>query len=232
MSVLLVAPTGREARAIGKACRAVGTGTDGNEKLAQLLSEHRPDALLILGLCGGLDPSLATGDLILAREVLDEAGEALQPPATTLASARRALRNDGPTFVSSRILTVEQPVATREAKRNLWNIHGAAGVDMETAGFARIAKEAGVDWMALRVVIDTASATLPAALRDWRGDEDDLAIARGIVKRPQEWLAYGRLAAGLRPAFRALRAGARIVARVQRDTVPLGDDLMAPSPPR
>ena len=227
-----MAPTAREARAIGKACRPVGSGEAASEKLAGLLREQRPDTLLILGLCGGLDPSLATGDLILAREVIDEAGEAQPPPPTTLASARRALRNEGPNFVSSRLLTVREPVATRAAKRDLWNTHGAAGVDMETAGFARAAKEQGVDWMALRVVIDPAGATLPASLREWRGDEDERSIARRIAKRPQEWLAYGRLAAGLRPAFRALRAGARIVARVSRDTVPLGDDLMAPAPPR
>ena len=37
------------------------------------------------------------------------------------------MRNEGSRFVCSRLVTVPKPVATRDAKRDLWNIHGAAG---------------------------------------------------------------------------------------------------------
>ena len=80
MSLLIVAPTTREARALGSGCYVTGTGEAGRQALAGLLREQKPDTVLIAGLCGGLDPSLGPGDLILAREVMDEEGEALQPP--------------------------------------------------------------------------------------------------------------------------------------------------------
>ncbi len=227
-----MAPTTREARAIGSGCRVTGTGEAGARALAEFLRMQRPETVLIVGLCGGLDPSLGAGDLILAREAIDERGEGLQPPATTLASARRALRNEGPAFVCSRLVTVREPVATIEAKRDLWNAHGAAGADMETAAFARVAAEHGVAWMALRAVIDPARMALPHSLRAWRGEEDERAIVRGIALHPRDWIASGRLALALRPALRALRTGTGIVARVARDTVPLGDDLLAVGPPR
>ena len=232
MSLLLVAPTTREARAIGSGCRATGVGETGARALADLLREERPETVLIAGLCGGLDPSLDAGDLILAREAIDEQGEGLQPHPATLASARRALRNEGPAFVCSRLVTVREPVATIAAKRDLWNAHGAAGADMETAAFARVAGEHGAAWIALRAVIDPAGMALPRSLRQWRGEEDERAAVRGIALHPREWLAGGRLALALRPSFRALRAGTRIVARVARDTVPLDDDLLAAGPPR
>ena len=227
MSLLTVAPTTREARAIGSGCHVTGTGEAGERALADLLREHKPDTVLIAGLCGGLDPSLRPGDLILAREVLDEAGEGLQPPAMTVTSARRALRNEGPKFVCSRLVTVAKPVATPEAKRDLWNEHGAAGVDMETAAFARVAVEHGASWMALRAVIDPAAVSLPRSLRNWNGESGELSMALGIALRPRDWLAGGRLALALRSALGSLRAGTPIVARVARDTVPLGDDLLA-----
>ena len=227
MSLLIVAPTTREARALGSGCHVTGTGEAGRQALAGLLREHKPDTVLIGGLCGGLDPSLGPGDLILAREVMTEDGEGLQPPPMTVTSARRALRNEGPRFVCSRLVTVGEPVATLDAKRDLWNEHGAAGVDMETAAFARLAIEHGANWMALRAVVDPAAMALPVSLRNWNGDKGDLAIALKIALRPSDWLGGGRLAMALRPALRALRAGTPIVARVARDTVPLGDDLLA-----
>ena len=226
MSLLIVAPTRREARAIGGGCRVTGTGAAGEAALAALLREQQPRAVLIAGLCGGLDPSLHAGALILAREALDEAGEARRPPAPTLAGARRALRHEGPPFVCSRLVTVARPVATREAKRDLWNVHGAAGADMETAAFARVAAEHGADWLALRAVIDPAALALPAALRHWNGSRGELATALRIARRPADWLGGGRLALALRPALRALAAGAPIVARVACETVPLADDLL------
>ena len=81
--------------------------------------------------------------------------------------------------------------------------------------------------MALRAVIDPAAMELPAPLRDWNGESGELGMAVGIALRPGAWLAGGRLAIALRSAGRALRAGTPIVARVVRDTVPLGDDLLA-----
>jgi len=227
VSLLLVAPTAREARALGSDCHVTGTGEAGEQALAGLLREHRPDTVLIGGLCGGLDPSLGAGHLILAREVIDEAGEVQQPPAMTVTNARRALRNEGRRFVCSRLVTVTSPVATRDAKRDLWNEHGAAGVDMETAAFARVAAEHGATWMALRAVIDPATTSLPAALRSWNGEGSDLAMGLGIALRPTDWVAGGKLAMALRSALGALRGGAPVVARVTRDTVPLGDDLLA-----
>ena len=226
MSLLIVAPTAREARAIGSGCQVTGTGEAGERGLATLLREEKPDTLLIAGLCGGLDPSLGTGDLILAREVLDESGEGLQPPSTMVSSARRAMRNEGSRFVCSRLVTVDKPVATRDAKRDLWNIHGAAGADMETAAFARVAGEHGAAWMALRAIIDPSTMSLPGSLHDWDG-EADWGTALRMARQPRDWLGGARLGVALWPALRALRAGAPIVARVARDTVPLGDDLLA-----
>ncbi len=227
MSLAIVAPTTREARAVGPECQVTGTGKQGEQRLAEILREQKPTTVLITGLCGGLDPSLGPGDLILAREVFQEDGVGLKPPEMTVTSARRALRKGKTRFVCSGLVTVEAPAATPGTKLELWNIHGAAGVDMETASFARVAMEQGVDWIALRAVIDPAAMSLPRTIHDWNGQESDLAIALRLARQPHNWLASGRLLISLRSALKSLRLGTPIVARVARDTVPLGDDLLA-----
>lgn len=227
MSLVIVAPTTREARAVGPGCQVTGTGEQGERRLAELLQEHKPSTILIAGLCGGLDPSLGAGDLILAREVLHEDGAGLKPPEMTVTSARRALRKGKAKFVCSGLVTVAKPAATPSTKLELWNIHGAAGVDMETAAFARVAMEHGADWMALRAVIDPAAMSLPGPVHGWNGQASDFTIALRLARQPQNWLAGGRLFLSLQSALKALRMGAPIVAQVARDTVPLGDDLLA-----
>jgi nucleoside phosphorylase len=201
--IALVAPTRREAGALG--ARAVGAGERCVEGLARLLDEQRPEVLLIVGVCGGLDPSLSPGELILARRVITAERDDLAPDPSLLEAARKALRVGGYTFSSSTLLTVDQLVGTKREKIDVWNQYGAAGVDMETYRLAEIALARGVRWLALRAVIDAAAASLPPSLLHWREESDEQEFLRKLVRRPSDWLAAGGLALHMRTALRALR---------------------------
>ncbi len=200
--IAIVAPTQREAGALG--ARAVGAGARCVEGLARLLDEQRPEVLLIAGVCGGLDPSLSPGGLILASRVITAERDDFAPDPSLLEAARKALRVGGHTFISSTLLTVDQPVGTKKEKTDVWNQYGAAGVDMETYRLAEVASARGVRWLALRAVIDPAAASLPPSLRHWREDSDEQESLRQLVRRPTDWLAAGWLAFHMRAALRAL----------------------------
>lgn len=228
MTVLVVTPTNREARTVPGAV-ASGAGAAAREGLLRLLEGQRPPAVLLAGWCGGLDPSLAPGDIILAREALSTRQE-LRPSPLLFDTARREFRHRHLRFVSSRLLTVDQPVATPVEKIALWNEFGAAGVDMETAALAEILEGRGIPWLAVRVVLDSAHWGLPSSLASWAMEGDERTALRRALFRPWEWWAYLRLARAIGPAQRSLRRAAT-VARRALESAPLETlPMVAPTP--
>jgi nucleoside phosphorylase len=221
MSVAIVAPTRREATACGEGTLVCGVGVAAEASLAALLDRGRAEALVIAGVCGGLDPSLAPGTLILCRRALQRGAPELKPDQAQIETARRRLRGKGVPFVLSGLLTVEHPVASRAEKTDLWNEFGAAGVDMETYPLARLAEARGVPWLAVRAVLDPANAGLPAVLRNVRDEVDERALAAALARSPRDWPAAARLALWLRCALAGLRQGVPVVAAVASSVRPL-----------
>ena len=211
MKVLVVAPMAREARAIGRRVFTCGAGATAPSRIVEIVDRLQPDMVLIAGVCGGLDPSLAPGAVILGRRVLTPNAPELVPSSDVLQAARRALGRASQPFVSSTLLTVPAPLPSREARTSAWNEYGAAGVDMETYGIAQSLQERGVRWLALRAVVDPAGATLPSGLLNWRTEDDEREIVRQILRQPQTWRADARLALQMRSAQRALASAVPVV---------------------
>lgn len=210
MRALVIAPTRREARAVGHSAVVCGDA-DAARTIADMQRTQPIELLLIVGVCGGLDPSLAPGGVILARSAVTRASAELVPDPEVFGAVRRAMRARNTAFISSKLLTVDRPAASRAAKTMLWNTHGAAGVDMETYALAAAAVAQGIPWLAIRAVLDTSSCGLPAPLRGWRAESGERAILRAMARQPWEWPALLRLAWQMRSAFRALRVALDVV---------------------
>ena len=182
---------------------------------------------MIVGVCGGLDPSLAPGDLVLARRVVASDGGELIPPRLLFEGARHELSRRRLSFVSSTLLTVEGPAGDGLERTYLWNAHGAGGVDMETYTIARAAEDHGVPWLALRAVVDPAGTGLPRSLQRWSGEADS-DVVRVALRRPMEWPAYVRLAFGMRRALRALHDAMPAVMLAAKRSGAAGADVEIP----
>ena len=195
MKTLIVTPTTREASALGDRAHAFvcGTGQGARDSLAARLRTNPPKLVVLAGYCGGLDPSLGPGSVILGRQVAKAGRPTLEPDRFLVEDVRNALRNGGLAFVFAKLLGVDAPVATLDEKRDLWNEHGAAGVDMETYQAVSACVEARIKWLAVRVVIDGAGQSLPSSLREWAQDGDERAIGRRSARHPSEWPGYVRL---------------------------------------
>ncbi len=110
----------------------------------------RPKLLICPGYGGGLAPQLRHADLLLVDNFSD---------ASLLAHAAELLGSDG---VHRGPLKSEMVVIDSAAdKAALHAKTGAVAVDMETAAVAEACAAAGVPMLALRVISDDASATLP-----------------------------------------------------------------------
>ena len=120
---------------------------------AIMLDGHRPRRLVSAGFAGGLDPAVPRGGVVRPGAVTTEQPGTRLPLAMVGAEATAA----GPLVVS-----VEAVAATVAQKQALADRTGAAIVDMETHAIATVAAKAGLPCLAIRVVSDDATQTLPA----------------------------------------------------------------------
>ncbi len=129
------------------------------------LAEAAPDAVVVAGVAGGVDPSLRPGDVVVASEVRDARGRmVLRAAAPLVAELRRlGLRvRTGPMVSQDRVVGGPQERAALAAT-------GAIAVDMESAEVARATT--GLPTAVVRVIVDTAFtpvarlATVPAGAR-------------------------------------------------------------------
>jgi len=138
---------------------AVGLGGGSRDAVAK----ENPRLILSCGFSGGLDPSLLAGDVVVATSVVGEDGEEVASSEALRHSAVRALH--GLRCLEGKILCTTEVAATPEEKSALART-GALAVDMESYPAARAAVEAGVPWLALRVVLDPLGTSLPAFTRE------------------------------------------------------------------
>lgn len=158
--VLVMAPLRLEALAIRAGARRLriqktGMGPERSRAAAALLQGDPAAALVVMGVCGGLDDGCEPGDVVIADELLDGVGEDEDsrvscPSAAPLAEAleARGLPVRRGTVVSvAHIAHGETRVRLRE--------RGAIVVDMESAWLAPGAL--GRPFAVIRVVADTPS---------------------------------------------------------------------------
>ncbi|MCH8297546.1 MAG: hypothetical protein IH873_05720 [Chloroflexi bacterium] len=140
--------------------------------LTALLEDRRSgvDGVLVLGVAGGVDPDLETGDLLLAdRYALHNgaaqgAGQAIKPDTQMLQSAEQAALDLSIPVCNGGALTVDHLVAGPEEREELRTQYQVYSVNMEDYRAAEAAQKAGVPFLSVRVVLDTASQRLPGYL--------------------------------------------------------------------
>jgi nucleoside phosphorylase len=190
-TLVVVAATALEANAVRRAApgvRVIETGV----ALARANQADLGERVVSCGLAGGLREDLASGTVLIPREVRRPNGEMLQCDTELVDALLESARRLGIEPVTDPLLTSEQIV--NGAARAQWAARGYAGVDMETGRIvaARVA--------AVRVILDTPLRELSS---DW------LNPGRAL-RNPRNWPQALWLA---RAAPSAARLAARIVAQ-------------------
>lgn len=117
-----------------------------------------PDAVVVAGVAGGLDPSLRPGDVVVASEIRGPNGRvALRASAPLVAELRRL----GMRVRHGPVLTTERMVGGCEEREKL-AATGALAVDMESAPLVRAYGTTrddgtGIPIAVVRVIVDTAT---------------------------------------------------------------------------
>ena len=206
-SVLIVSGLKREAAILAGPGRLAicGDASTLRAKLAELTCQ--PIILVISwGVCGGLDPRLRPGDLILGAEVVSAEGRINTDEAVTSSLAQRLI-DAGARVAVERVAGVSSPVSTARAKAELRLATGAAAVDMESLIAGRFALERRTPFAILRAVADPADRDLPPLVLsavDSDGRIKAAAVLGDLVRSPGQFAGLVAAARDGRAAFGAL----------------------------
>jgi adenosylhomocysteine nucleosidase len=221
----IVAALTAEARTLGPVLPAqrIRTLADGNLLVISGMGPQRAThaaralltagarSLLSFGLAGALDPQLCAGAVLLPQNVRDETGQVhptYDPWRERLAAQARA-QADSHVRPGGTLLSVAQPLTSSAQKAQAWSQTGASAVDMESFAIASVAVEKGVTFAILRVVVDTATDTLPDSITratDSYGEVNYARLAAGLMRTPTDLAALLKLARRYRLALHSLRS--------------------------
>lgn len=190
----------------GRVLLVSGVGPERATAAARALVEQGIDALVSWGTAGALGPDLRNGDLVLPPRVRVAGGEDVPTDAAWVASLAARLAPGTRVHVEA---LVQSDVVVDDAagKARLHREAAAIAVDMESGALGAVAREAGVAFVAVRAVCDTADMAVPRSAKvaiDGHGRLQPLRLLRALAARPVEAVDLWRLDRGFRAARRTL----------------------------
>jgi adenosylhomocysteine nucleosidase len=206
-SVLIVSGLKREAAILAGAGRLAiyGDAATLRARLAEL-ADVRFVVIISWGVCGGLDPRLRPGDLILGAEVVSADGGVRTDEAVTSSLAQRLI-DAGARASVERVAGAAAPVLSAGAKAELRRATGAAVVDMESQMAGRFALDRRTPFAILRAVADPADRDLPPLVSravSADGRINAAALIGGLIRSPGQFGGLVAAARDSRAAFRGL----------------------------
>ena len=159
------------------------------------------------GVCGGLDPQLRPGDLVLGAEVVSDEGAAVRTDQAVTSSLARRLVEAGTRIAVERLAAADAPVLTAAAKAELRRASGAAAVDMESLTAGRFALEHRIPFTIVRAIADPAERDLPPVVLkavDSGGRINVVALIGDLIRSPRQFAGLRATARDSKAAFQTL----------------------------
>jgi nucleoside phosphorylase len=159
------------------------------------IAQYRPAQLVSAGLAGALVRSLKAGSVVTPNVVVDAADGV---------EYRCTLESGG--VVGGGVLVSAAEIAGAEAKRRLVEQFHGLIVDMEAAGAAKAAQEAGIGFRCVKAISDEADFVMPPLKEfvDVAGTFQSGRFAVWAALRPWQWARVMKLGSNAAKAARAL----------------------------
>jgi adenosylhomocysteine nucleosidase len=155
--------------------------------VGELLAGGPVDGLIVIGVAGALSAGLPSGALVVGSRVIDEGGRSFAADGDQVAAVARATGGRAGVVVSAGRIADSAAEKQRLARMADAGA-GAAVVDLESVTYLAAATAAGVPWLVLRSVSDTADEALPELLnrsRDGGGAVRRGQVLFGLLRQPQ-----------------------------------------------
>lgn len=124
---------------------------------AEAIKFYQPKWVVSAGFAGGLNETLRRGQIVMADEVINLAGETIR---VDLRLDRESLAATKGLHVG-RLLTVDSILREPAERRDLAAKHGSIACDMETFAVAAACRQQGIPFLAIRIISDAVDDELP-----------------------------------------------------------------------
>jgi adenosylhomocysteine nucleosidase len=190
-----------------------GMGAERAHKAGAVLISQGAKALLSWGCAAALDDRIAPGCLIIPERIIGASGEVHKVNSEWHQRLYKALERKHPVHTEA---LVESDVIMKTAgeKRALAKRTQAAATDMESAAQARLAREHGIPFMAIRAIVDTISTDIPENVLkalDAQGNISLWKLLAGSYLVPADWFKILQLGIQFSAAQRTLKKTSKLV---------------------
>jgi adenosylhomocysteine nucleosidase len=188
-----------------------GIGAERAYTAGSILVSQGATALLSWGCAAALDDRVSPGCLILPERIIGANGEIHRVSTEWHCRLYQALESKLPIRTEA-LVESDVIVKTSAEKRALAKRTQAAATDMESAAQARLAKDYGLPFIAIRAIIDTASTDIPENVLkalDPEGNIDLWKLLTGTM--PADWIRIVRLGIQFNAAQRTLKKTRKLV---------------------
>lgn len=190
LPVLIVTGLKQEARIAAGPGLTVICSSSNPVQLREMMTSFDPASIrgiVSFGVAGGLNPSLKTGDIVIASRIVTAKRKWVTDPALTEDVVALPMKR-GRSILHGVLAGVEEIVTGQVGKQALRSTTGADAVDMESHIAARYAEYNGLPFAAVRVISDPAHRALPEltlnAIKP-NGNVDMWKVMRGIARNPR-----------------------------------------------
>ena len=172
-----------------------------------LVRELNISALVITGFAGAADPTLTTGNLVLASDIyrlsgtaldwsVGELGNGLKPDPELLTLSRSAVEVAGIDFRQGPIVSLEMTAKTPGIKHWIGETYAATATDLDSFNIAEVATQAGIPFVCTRAILDPTDVELIDLVSEVDGAPSGgrmLTSARYTLRRPLDIPGLARL---------------------------------------
>jgi len=188
-----------------------GIGADRAYSAGAVLVSQGATALLSWGCAAALDDRVSPGCLILPERIIGANGEIHRVSTEWHRRLYLALESKH-TVRTDALVESDVIVKTSAEKRSLARRTQAAATDMESAAQARLAKDYGLPFIAIRAIVDTPSTEIPENVLKALDPEGNINLWKLLSSTmPADWIKIVRLGIQFNAAQRTLKKTRKLV---------------------
>lgn len=188
-----------------------GIGADRAYMAGSVLVSQGATALLSWGCAAALDDRVSPGCLIIPERIIGANGEVHGVSTEWHRRLCQALESHHPIRTEA-LVESDVIVKTSAEKRSLARRTQAAATDMESAAQARLAKDYGLPFIAIRAIVDTPSTEIPENVLKALDPEGSINLWKLLSSTmPADWIKIVRLGIQFNAAQRTLKKTRKLV---------------------